>query len=130
MIFTHVTGTVTTSFSLPGANYPFKNPTSRSQELGLTESGAVKAFDHQIHEYLIELNFNCNAAQKASVESFLINTVSFGLATWSFTPDSNVDCGSGSGSAVAVRFWDSQVDPIFNAPGRFNIGMLLRREAT
>jgi len=130
MVLTHVTGTVTTTVSLPGALLPLSKRTDRDIKMGVTGSGAVKVYDNSVNEYFIPVKIRINETQRSALNSFIRTTVAYAYATFSVTPDAGVDFGAGAATAVAVRYWDRSYEETHLAPAWYEVGLVFRREAT
>lgn len=130
MILTHVTGTVTTTVTLPGALLPFDQSTNRDQTMGVTANGSVKVYDNAVNEYFVSAKFRLTSAQRTSLRDFIRTTVKFAYATFNLTPDAGVDIGGGDATAVAVRYWDKTWQESQVSPSLYEVQTIFRREAT
>lgn len=130
MILTYVSNSTSTSLTLPGFQAPFDYKNQRYQELGETEDGTLKAYDHQINRYFIQGQILIGSALWGSLDNFIRNTIKFAYSTLWLTPDPSLNLGSGFGSKVAIRYWDNDFNWRRISPDRYEIGLNFRRVAT
>ena len=126
MIFTYSA----TSVTLPGAEPSWQYKTTHRQNKGVTEGGYVRMYNRGINEYMIPVKFRLTTTQLTALYTFLNTTVQWAALVFSCTPDSGVDIGAGAGTAVNVRCWSDDWAPKWLSADRWEVELLLRREAT
>jgi len=121
MIFSHASGSVT----LKGALFPEHQPKFHMQTKGFAADGTAIVYDHATDIHYIDVTIRDTRAVFGSLRTFIESTVSWSKETFSATPDSTVDWGSGLGSVVTVKFWESNdiYDPAQVAPGVFEASL-------
>ncbi len=98
----------------------------RLQATTVYEDGSVEVYDGTTLEWIISLEARCDATTLAALRDFIQNRVKYKLNEFSFTPDANMDAGSGAGISVFVRYWDDELPEPYAANDLFYIPMKLR----
>jgi len=122
-----------TSVVLPSPIYA-KKPSltpERWQNANECGDGTVKAYDHDITVYWIELGFRVTYAKLVELRTFVKNTIMFRKLPFTLTPDATFDCGAGAGDAVSgVYLWQDTLPEPYERPGLFECKLLIRTYAT
>ena len=121
-----------TTITLRGSLYPYQLRLTRFQSAGVDMSGtAVKVRDdYQFEETYFKVVLHEQYSNIDDVRTFIINNLVFSKNTLTFTPDDNLDCGAGAGTAVTCRLWSSNFIDVSYAWQVFKPEMIFRVEIT
>jgi len=119
-----------TIVELPGALFGLEYGIEHYQHTGESEGGDAKVYDHQVNRYIIKASVRISDSQRADLRSFIRDTIVFAKETFTLTPDSGIDLGAGAGNDVTVRYWPSSYKEKAYAPGRYEVSLTFRREAS
>jgi hypothetical protein len=73
----------------------------------------------------VGIAINCDLAKKVELFAFFQTNTNMSQYPFSFTPDANMDAGSGAGVAVTAYLWQDDLTEIY-ALGRYEINMTLK----
>ena len=122
-----------TTITLPSPLYS-KKPTvtpERWQNALECGDGSVKAYDHDVTVYWIELGFRVDYTELTALRNFVKNTIKFSKFGMTVTPDANLDLGKGKGTAISsVYLWQWTIPEAYERPGLFDVKLLMRTFAT
>jgi len=120
------------TLTLKGSLYPVSLSFTRYQLHGVSADGleVYVRDDAQYEDIYWKILLHEPHSNIDDIRGFVINYLKFSKNTCTFTPDSNIDLGSGAGSAVTARYWDSNFVDQMHAWKVYKPEMIFRKEKT